>query len=98
MMMLQGGTRMATASDTITQDLIPDIGDDVKSRSASGAAAKLKEAAGATISATLARLNPGFAQDVLEALPDEVRSRALAAASADLAGQWQHKHAQHEEA
>jgi magnesium transporter len=50
----------------------------------------LKQAAGATISATLARLNPGFAQDVLEALPDEVRSRALAAASADLARQWQH--------
>ena len=80
---------MAAVNDVITQELIPDLGDDLKSRSASGAAAKLKDAPAATISATLSRLNPGFAQDVLEALPTEVRGRALAAASAELARQWQ---------
>ena len=79
---------MATASDSITQDLLPDIRDDVKSRSANGVAAKLKDAAAATVTATLARLSPGFAQDVLDALPDEARERTLAAASAELARQW----------
>ena len=78
---------MAAVNDVITQELIPDLGDDLKSRSASGAAAKLKDAPAATISATLSRLNPGFAQDVLDALPTEVRERALAAASAELARQ-----------
>jgi magnesium transporter len=80
---------MAAASDVITQDLIPNLGDDVKSRSASGAAAKLKDSPPATIAMTLARLNPGFAQDVLEALPSAVRERTLASASAELARQWQ---------
>jgi magnesium transporter len=79
---------MAAVNDAITQDLIPDLGDDLKSRSANGAAAKLKEASGGPIAATLSRLNPGFAQDVLEALPAEARERAFAAASADLARQW----------
>src|SRR3954465_2331300 len=79
---------MAAVNEAITQDLIPDLGDDLKSRSANGAAAKLKEAAGGPIAATLSRLNPGFAQDVLEALPAEARERAFAAASADLARQW----------
>ena len=79
---------MATASDSITQDLLPDIRDDVKSRSANGVAAKLKDAAAATVTATLARLSPGFAQDVLEALPDDARERTLAVASAELALQW----------
>ena len=79
---------MAAANDAITQDLIPDLGDDLKSRSASGAAAKLKTAPGGPIAATLSRLNPGFAQDVLEALPAEARERAFSAASAELARQW----------
>jgi len=79
---------MAAANDAITQDLIPDLGDDLKSRSASGAAEKLKAAPGGPIAATLSRLNPGFAQDVLEALPAEARDRAFSAASADLALQW----------
>jgi magnesium transporter len=69
--------------------LIPDLGDDLKSRSARGAAAKLKDAAPATIVATLARLNPGFAQDVLDELPRDVRGRTLEAASGELARQWQ---------
>src|SRR6185503_7936622 len=81
---------MAAANDTATVELAPDLGDEVKSRSASGAAAKLEQASGATISATLSRLNPGFAQDVLEALPPEARQRALGSASAELAHQWQH--------
>jgi len=80
---------MAAANDVITQDLIPDLGDHVKSRSASGAAGKLKESAPAVIAMTLARLNPGFAQDVLDELPSEVREQTLAAASAELARQWQ---------
>ena len=79
---------MAVANDTITQELIPNLGDDVKSRSASGAAAKLKQVPGATIATTLSRLNPGFAQDVLDELPREARERAFDAASADLARQW----------
>ena len=81
---------MASTNESATQELVPDLGDDVKSRSASGAAAKLEQASGATISATLSRLNPGFAQDVLDALPAEARKRAIAAASAELAHQWQH--------
>jgi magnesium transporter len=76
-------------ADTGSHELVPDLGDELKSRSASGAAAKLEQASGATISATLARLNPGFAQDVLDALSAEARQRALASASADLARQWQ---------
>ena len=80
---------MAMANDVITQDLIPNLGDDVKSRSASGAAAKLKDSPAATIVATLARLNPGFAQDVLDELPRDVRGRTLEAASEELAQQWQ---------
>jgi magnesium transporter len=80
---------MAAANDIITQELIPDLGDDLKSRSARGAAAKLKDVAPATIVATLARLNPGFAQDVLDELPRDVRGRTLEAASGELARHWE---------
>jgi len=66
-----------------------DLNEEIKARSASGAAEKLKEASGEEIAGALARLNPGFTQDVLAALPDEARERALAAASADIARQWQ---------
>ncbi len=89
MMMQQGDQKMAAMNDAITQNLIPDLGDDLKSRSATGAAAKLKDSPGGPIAATLARLNPGFAQDVLEALPSAARERAFSAASADLSRQWQ---------
>jgi magnesium transporter len=72
-----------------TPDLIADLGDEVKSRSANAAAAKLEAFGGAAIAATLSRLSPAFAQDVLEALPAQARERALSAASGELARQWQ---------
>lgn len=72
-----------------TPDLIADLGDEVKSRSANAAAAKLEAFGGAAIAATLSRLSPAFAQDVLEALPERARERALGAASGELARQWQ---------
>ena len=72
-----------------TPDLIADLGDEVKSRSANAAAAKLAAVGGAAIAATLSRLSPAFAQDVLEALPAPARERALGAASGELARQWQ---------
>ena len=78
---------MATV-DT-TPDLIADLGDEVKSRSANAAAAKLERYGGAAIAAALSRLSPAFAQDILEVLPAQVRERALAAATSELARQWQ---------
>jgi len=72
-----------------TPDLIADLGDEVKSRSANAAAAKLEAFGGAAIAATLSRLSPAFAQDVLDALPAQARERALGAASDELARQGQ---------
>jgi magnesium transporter len=66
-----------------------DLAEEVKTRSADGAASKLKDFGGAEIAAALMRLSPAFAQDVLAALPDEARERALAAVPAEVAGQWQ---------
>jgi len=66
-----------------------DLADEVKTRSADGAANKLKDFGGAEIAAALMRLSPAFAQDVLAALPDEVRERALAAVPDEVARQWQ---------
>lgn len=66
-----------------------DVADEAKSRSASGAAAKLEHFGGADIAAALARLSPGFAQDVLDALPDDARERAMLAATPELTRQWQ---------
>jgi magnesium transporter len=66
-----------------------DVADEVKSRSAGGAAAKLEHFGGGDIAAALARLSPGFAQDVLDALPEEARERALLAATPEHARQWQ---------
>jgi len=66
-----------------------DLAEDVKTRSADGAAKKLQHFGGAEIAAALTRLSPAFAQDVLAALPDEARERAFAAAPGDLARQWQ---------
>jgi magnesium transporter len=77
---------MAAALQSI---LAADVADEVKTRSAGGAAGKLKHFGGADIAAALARLSPGFAQDVLDALPDEARERARLAASPELARQWQ---------
>jgi len=72
-----------------SDELLPDLTDEVKSRAAQSAAAKLEHFGGAEISRVLAGLNPGFAQDILDALPSEARERTLAAASAELARQWQ---------
>src|SRR5262245_60129407 len=65
-----------------------DLAEEVKTRSADGAAAKRQHFGGAEIAAALTRLSPAFAQDVLAALADEARERAFAAAP-DLARQWQ---------
>jgi magnesium transporter len=66
-----------------------DLAEEVKTRSAEGAATKLQHFGGAEIAAALMRLSPGFAQDVLAALPDEARERALGAVPDDVARQWQ---------
>jgi magnesium transporter len=83
----KGEEAMATIDSTA--DLIADLGDEVKSRSANAAAAKLENFGGAAIATALSRLSPAFAQDILEALPAAARERAHAAASGDLARQWQ---------
>src|SRR6267378_1426711 len=66
-----------------------DLADEVKSRSAADAAAKLAGFSGLEIAAALMHLSPGFAQEVLGALPDEARERALAAAPPEVSRQWQ---------
>lgn len=66
-----------------------DLTDEVKSRSAPGAAAKLALVPGPEIAGELMRLSPGFAVDVLAALPNDARERAIAAAPAEVARQWQ---------
>src|SRR6266850_4269857 len=76
------------AVNAITEELVPDLADEVKSRSAESAAAKLEHLGGAAIATALSRLSPGFAQDVLDALPNQARERAIAASSAELARQW----------
>src|SRR2546428_6604696 len=78
---------MAAVNHT-ADELLPDLVEDVKSRSAQSAAAKLEHFGGAEISRALSRLSPGFAMDVLDALPADARERALASASSDLARQW----------
>ena len=65
------------------------LADDIKTRSAPGAAAKLATHEGPEIVAALLRLSPGFAQNVLGALPDEARERVLAAAPEEISRQWQ---------
>jgi magnesium transporter len=67
----------------------PDLSDDIKSRSAPRAGAKLALLPGPEVAAELMRLSPAFAQDVLAALPNDARERAIAAAPADVARQWQ---------
>jgi magnesium transporter len=66
-----------------------DLADEVKSRSAAGAAAKLADLQGAEIVTELMQLSPGFTQDVLAALPTDARERAISAAPADISRQWQ---------
>jgi magnesium transporter len=85
----QGKGRQAMATIDNTADLVANIGDEVKSRSANAAAAKLEHFGGASIAAALSRVSPAFAQDILDALPADARERALGAASSELARQWQ---------
>ena len=66
-----------------------ELADEIKTRSATGAAAKLATHDGPEIVAALLRLSPGFAQNVLGALPDEARERVLAAAPEEISRQWQ---------
>src|SRR5688572_13608601 len=66
-----------------------DLSDDIKSRSAAGAAKKLALLPGPDVAAELMHLSPAFAQDVLDDLPNDARERAIAAAPADVARQWQ---------
>src|SRR5688500_9666532 len=82
-------TRMDELDRPTVQRSAADLADEVKTRSAEGAASKLKDFGGAEIAAALMRLSPAFAQDVLAALPDEARERALAAVPPEVAGQWQ---------
>jgi magnesium transporter len=66
-----------------------ELAEEIKTRSATGAAAKLAAHDGPEIVAALLRLSPGFAQNVLGALPDEARERVLAAAPEEISRQWQ---------
>ena len=66
-----------------------DLTDEIKARSAAGAAAKLAGLPAADLVSQLMHLSPGFAQDVLDELPNEARERAVSAAPADVAAQWQ---------
>jgi magnesium transporter len=72
-----------------TSQVAIDITEEVRARSATGAAARLGVADGADIADALLRLSPGFAQDVLGELSDEARERALAAVGPDQSAQWQ---------
>jgi magnesium transporter len=74
---------------TTIQETAADLAEEIKTRSASGAAAKLAHFGGVEIAAALLRLSPGFAQDVLAALPDDARERTLGAAPPAVARQWQ---------
>ncbi|HEX2197636.1 MAG TPA: magnesium transporter [Burkholderiales bacterium] len=74
---------------TTIQETAADLAEDIKMRSAGGAAAKLAHFGGVEIAAALLRLSPGFAQDVLAALPDDARERTIGAAPEPIARQWQ---------
>jgi magnesium transporter len=66
-----------------------DLTDEIKARSATGAAAKLAGLPSAELVDQLVHLSPGFTQDVLDELPSDARERAISAAPADIARQWQ---------
>jgi magnesium transporter len=84
------GSQSVDLIDRITiQEAAADLAEEIKTRSATGAAAKLAHFGGAEIAAALLRLSPGFAQDVLAALPDDARERALGAAPPAVGRQWQ---------
>src|SRR6185503_8203699 len=85
----KGRRFMAATDQSGSQAFGTELAQDIKSRSAEGAAEKLSHFGGAEIAATLSRLGPGFAQDVLAALPAEARERTYGAASPELVRQWQ---------
>src|SRR4026209_1684218 len=66
-----------------------DLPDEIKARSAPGAAAKLADLPAAELVHQLMHLSPGFAQDVLDERRSDARERAISAAPADVARQWQ---------
>ncbi|HVL36113.1 MAG TPA: magnesium transporter [Burkholderiales bacterium] len=66
-----------------------ELADEIKARSAGGAAALLARSSGTEAAGALMRLSPGFAMSVLEALADDVRERVFAAAPEPVARQWQ---------
>ena len=66
-----------------------DLSDEIKARSAPGAAAKLAGLPATELINHLVHLSPGFAQDVLDELPSDARERAISAAPTDVARQWQ---------
>jgi magnesium transporter len=74
---------MQTAGTTV------DLTDEIKARSAKGAAEKLAHLPGPALASELTHLSPGFAQDVIDELSTEARERAISAAPPDVARQWQ---------
>ncbi|HZM37433.1 MAG TPA: magnesium transporter [Burkholderiales bacterium] len=80
---------MDTLGTVAMQGMAADLAEEVKTRSAAGAAAKLASYDGPDIVSALLRLSPSFAQDVLGALSDEARERVLAAAPEEISRQWQ---------
>ena len=82
-------TSTNTNTDTSVDPTAVDLADEIKSRSAGGAAEKLAQLQGHEIAAQLMSLNAGFAQDVLGALPTDARERAISAAPPEIARQWQ---------
>ena len=66
-----------------------DLAEEIKTRSAEGAAQKLAQFTAAEIASALMQLSPAFAQDVLGALPDGLRELVFAATPPELVRQWQ---------
>jgi magnesium transporter len=70
-------------------DTAADLAEEIRTRSADGAARKLESHSPAEIGAALLQLSPGFAQDVFMALEDRTRELVLTAVPSEVAEQWQ---------
>jgi len=66
-----------------------DLAEEIKTRSAKGAAQKLAQFTAAESASALTQLSPAFAQDVLDVLADGARELVFAAAPPEVARQWQ---------
>ena len=66
-----------------------DLAEEIRTRSADAAAAKLQQFSPGETAEALRQLTPAFAQDVLAALPDIVRELVFAAVPHEVARQWQ---------